>query len=281
MLMQVSRRQLAALGLDALPPLVGLRARAAEPKRGGKLVVAIDSDPPTVNPDLPTSVSDLSIGALIYDSLMRVDENYARVPSLASACTLSPDKLTYTFKLVEAKWHDGKPLTSRDVKFTFESISGNYGSEFQAAATVIQEIRAPDDRTVEIKLKRPFGPFLFSTTGYTNATIMPEHIYAGTDALKSPATLSRPIGTGAFMLKDWVRGQTVTLERNPNYWRPGLPYLDQIVFRLIPDALARVLALKAGEVDFIHLYHFPTSEHMQVAKDAGLHSASAVWRRTT
>ena len=243
MLMRVSRRQMAALGLGAMSPLIGLRAQAAEPKRGGTLVIAIDSDPATVNPDVTTSVSDVSVGSLIYDSLMRVDENFEPVPSLASAWTVSPDKLTYTFKLVEAKWHDGKPFTSRDVKFTFENISAKYGSKFLAAAAQIKEIRTPDDRTVEIEMKRPFGPFLFSTTGYTNAAIMPEHLYAGTDALKNPATLSRPVGTGPFMMKDWVRGQTITLERNPNYWHRGRPYLDQVVFRLIPDTAARVLAL--------------------------------------
>lgn len=270
MLMQISRRHLAALGLGALPPLVGLRARAAGPKRGGTLVMAIEGDPATLNPDVTTSVPDVSVGSLIYDSLMRVDENFAPVPSLASGCTISPDNLTYTFKLVEATWHDGKPFTSKDVKFTFETISGKYGAKFQAASAAIEEIRTPDERTVEVKLKHPFGPFLFSTTGYTNAAIMPEHIYAGTDPLKNPATLSSPVGTGPFMLKEWTRGQTITLARNPNYWRPGLPYLDQIVFRMIPDAAARVLALKAGEVDFIYFYYFPTAQYVQVAHDPGL-----------
>ncbi len=267
MRMRISRRHLGALGLSAVLPTIG---RAAEPKRGGTLVIALDSDPPTVNPDVTTSVPDVSVGALIYDALMRVDEDFAPVPALASSWTVSPDKLTYTFKLVEAAWHDGKPFTSKDVKFTFESVSGKYGAKFATTASVIDGIDTPDDRTVVFRLKRPFGPFLFSLTDYNNASIMPEHVYAGTNVLTNPATLSQPIGTGPFMMKEWDRGQTITLARNPNYWREGKPYLDEIVFRFIPDAAARVLALKAGELDFVYFYYFPTSQYVQVKDDPNL-----------
>jgi peptide/nickel transport system substrate-binding protein len=270
MLMRISRRRLGALGLGALPVLLGARAKAAEPKRGGTLVIAIDGDPPTVNPDVTTSVPDVSVGSLVYDALTRLDENFQVVPHLASSWTVSPDQLTYTFNLVTATWHDGKPLTSRDVKFTLETVAAKYGAKFAAAAAHIDTIATPDDRTVVVTLKSPFGPFLFSVSGYTNAAIMPEHIYAGRDVLTNPATLANPIGTGPFMLKEWVRGQTITLVRNPNYWKPGLPYLDQIVFRMIPDTASRILALKAGEVDYIYFYYFSASQYPQVANDPNL-----------
>lgn len=270
MLIRISRRQLGALGLGALPALFAGRVNAADPKRGGTLVIAIDSDPPTVNPDVTTSVPDVSVGSLVYDALTRLDENFQVVPHLASSWTVSPDELTYTFKLVEATWHDGKPFTSRDVKFTFENVSSKYGAKFAAAASHIDTIATPDDRTVVVKLKSPFGPFLFSVSGYTNAAIMPEHIYAGTNVLTNPATLTTPVGTGPFMMKEWARGQTITLVRNPNYWRPGLPYLDQIVFRMIPDTASRILALKAGEVDYIYFYYFSASQYPQVAGDPNL-----------
>jgi peptide/nickel transport system substrate-binding protein len=266
----ISRRQFAALGL-ALPSMYGEGiAQAAEPIRGGTLVIALDSDPPTVNPDITTSVPDVSVGALVYDSLMRIDENFQPSPSLASSWTVSADKLTYTFKLIETQWHDGKPFTSRDVKFTLENVSAKYGAKYGAAAAHIKEIATPDDRTVVIELKQPFGPFLFSVSGYTNAVILPEHIFAGTNVLTNPATLAMPIGTGPFMMKEWVRGQTITLARNPKYWREGKPYLDQIVFRMIPDTAARVLALKAGEVDFIYFYYFSTASYAQVKGDPNL-----------
>ena len=265
MLLRVSRRKLGALGFGALPALLAGRAEATGPQRGGTLVIAIDSDPPTVNPDVTTSVPDVSVGSLIYDALTRLDENFEVVPSLASSWTISPDQLTYTFNLVDATWHDGAKLTSRDVKFSLENVSAKYGAKFAAAAGHIDTITTPDARTVVVQLKSPFGPFLFSVSGYTNASIMPEHIYAGHDVLTNPATLANPIGTGPFMMKEWVRGQTITLVRNPNFWRPGLPYLDQIVFRMIPDTASRILALMAGEVDFIYFYYFSASQYPQVA----------------
>ena len=268
---RISRRDLAALGLGSLPALAGWRAaRADEPKRGGTLVIAIDSDPPTLNPDVTTSVPDVSVGSLLYDSLTKLDENFVPVPQLASSWTVSPDQLTYTFKLIETQWHDGKPFTSKDVKYSLESVSAKYGAKFTATAGHIDTIATPDDRTVVVTLKTPFGPFLFSVSGYTNAAIMPEHIYAGTNPLTNPATLTTPIGTGPFMMKEWVRGQTITLARNPNYWRQGKPYLDQIVFRVIPDTASRVLALKAGEVDYIYFYYFSASQYPQVAGDPNL-----------
>ncbi len=84
----------------------------------------------------------------------------------------------------------------RDVKFTLENVAAKYGAKFTAAASHIDTIATPDDQTVVVTLKSPFGPFLFSVSGYTNAAIMPEHIYAGTNVLTNPATLANPVGTG-------------------------------------------------------------------------------------
>ncbi len=270
MLMRLSRRRLGALGLGAMPIMLAGRARAAGPKRGGTVVIAIDSDPPTLNPDVTTSVPDVSVGSLLYDALTRLDENFQPVPHLAKSWTVSPDQCTYTFSLVEATWHDGKPFTSRDVKFSLENVSAKYGAKFAAAASHIDTITTPDDRTVVVTLKSPFGPFLFSISGYTNAAIMPEHIYAGTNVLTNPATLTSPVGTGPFMIKEWVRGQSITLARNPHYWKSGLPYLDQVVFRIIPDTAGRILALKAGEIDYVYFYFFSASQYPQVAGDPNL-----------
>ena len=151
--------------------------------------------------------------------------------------------------MIKTNWHEGTPFTSKDVKFTLENISAKYGAKFRAPASHIKQITTPDDATAVIEPSGAFGPVLFSLSSYANAAILPAHVFEGTDVLTNPATLSKPIGTGPFMMKEWVRGQTITLERNPHYWRKGLPYLDQIVFRMIPDTSARVLALKEGEVD--------------------------------
>jgi peptide/nickel transport system substrate-binding protein len=245
-------------------------ARADAPRRGGTLIMALDTDPPTVNPDVTTGVPDVSVGSLIYEALTRIDENFQAVPSLAESWTVSPDNLTYTFKLIKTNWHDGTPFTSKDVKFTLEKVSPKYGAKFSAAAGHIKQITAPDDQTVVIELSSPFGPMLFSLSSYSNAAILPSHVFEGTDILTNPATLTKPVGTGPFMMQEWVRGQTITLARNPNYWRKGLPYLDHIVFRMIPDTSARVLALKAGEVDYIYFYYFSANQYSQIAGDPNI-----------
>jgi peptide/nickel transport system substrate-binding protein len=243
---------------------------ASAPKRGGSLIMVISGDPPTLSTDVTTGVPDVSIGSVIYDGLTRIDENFKPAANLAESWTISPDNTKYTFKLVQAKWHDGKDFTSKDVKFTLEEISTKYGSKFAATASHIKSITTPDARTVVIELDKPFGPLLFSLSNYTNAAIMPEHLFAGTNILTNPTTLAQPVGTGPFMFKEWSRGQYVKLVRNPNYWRPGKPYLDEIIFREIPDPASRVLALKAGEVDYIYFYFFPISQYTDVAQDARL-----------
>ncbi len=121
-----------------------------------------------------------------------------------------------------------------------------------------------------IELDRSYGPFLFSLSSYANAAILPEHLFAGTNVLENPATRTKPVGTGPFMLSEIVRGDHITLVRNPNYWRPGKPYLDEIILKIIPDESSRVLALKAGEVDFCHFYYYPTSHVAEAQADPKL-----------
>lgn len=277
----VSRRSFVAsaaklgLGVSAARWLGARNALAADPaadqpRRGGSLVMVLSGDPAMITPDLTTGVPEVSVGSLIYEGLTRIDENFKPSPNLAESWQVSPDNTRYTFKLVAAKWHDGRDLTSRDVKFTLEEVSRKYGAKFAAAASHIVAITTPDARTVVIELDRPFGPLLYSLSNYTNAAIVPAHLFSGTNALTNPATLSQPVGTGPFMFKEWVHGQYIRLVRNPNYWRSGRPYLDEIIFKEIPDPASRVLALKAGEIDYSYFYFFPVSQYAEVAQDAQL-----------
>src|SRR5579863_7710247 len=117
------------LALGAAPTALGLApavARADAPQDGaqygGTLIMALDTDPPTVNPNVTTGVPDVSVGSLVYEALTRIDESFQPVPSLAESWTVSPDNLTYTFKLITTNWHDGTPFTSKDVKFTLEHV---------------------------------------------------------------------------------------------------------------------------------------------------------------
>ena len=232
---------------------------AQEPRHGGTAVAALGSDPAGLNPNITVGVPDVFTGCILYDGLVRFAEGFRIVPSLAKSWTISPDALTYTFQLNKASWHDGKPLTSEDVKFTLLEVSSKYGSKFSAPGSAIKEILTPDPQTVVIRLSKPFGPFLFSLACEQNAAILPAHIFRGTDVLKNPATLTKPVGSGPFMLQEWVRGSQLTFVKNPNYWAKGEPFLDRLVVKIMPDPGARILALQAGEVDYIDQYYFPIS----------------------
>lgn len=226
-------------------------AQAQTPKRGGTAVMVLGTDPLSLSPNTTNSVPDVAAGCLMYDALVRFKKGFEIIPSLAKSWNISADGLTYRFELEDASWHDGKPVTSEDVKFTLEEVSSKYGPRFNTAGKFIERIDTPSPKTVVIQLKRPFGPFLFSLACEQNAAIMPAHVLRGTDILKNPAILTAPVGNGPFKIVEWVRGSHIALARNTNYWRKNEPYLDRVMIKIMPDSSARILALRAGEVDYI------------------------------
>ncbi|HVW57260.1 MAG TPA: ABC transporter substrate-binding protein [Rhizobiaceae bacterium] len=257
------RSGLLCAALFALPLIQAAQAAETKPVDGGTAIAALGADPAVLNPAISVGVPDVFTGCILYDALIRFGQNFKIEPSLAKSWEISPDGLTYTFHLEKASFTDGQPVTSEDVKFSLMDVSSKYGPKFIAAGKFIKEIDTPDPMTVVIKLSKPFGPFLFSLACEQNAAILPEHVFKGTDVLKNPASLSQPVGEGPFMLKEWVRGDHLTFVKNPHYWRKGEPHLDQIVVKIMPDTPARVLALRAGEVDFIDEYYFPLSAYSQ------------------
>ena len=255
---------------SALAAGLSIAAGAAPPEKpryGGTAVTVLGADPAVLNPGISVGVPDVFTGCILYDALVRFGKNFEIVPNLAKSWEIAPDGLTYTFHLEKAAFTDGKPVTSEDVKFSLTQVSAKYGPKFNAPGSFIQAIETPDPLTAIIKLSKPFGPFLFSLACEQNAPILPAHVFQGSDVLKNEASLSKPVGNGPFMLQEWVRGDHLTFVKNPNYWRKGQPYLDKIVVKIMPDSSARVLALRAGEVDFIDEYYFPLSAHAQFARD--------------
>ena len=253
---------------DAAPPR---RAPSGESmkagRHGGTVVAVLGADPSVLNPDVSVGVPDLFVGCLVYDGLVRFAAGFEIVPALAKSWEISADGLTYTLHLEEASWHDGEPFTSEDVKFTLLEVSAKYGAKFAAAGRVIERIDTPDARTAVITLTKPFGPFLFSLACEQNAAMLPAHTFRDQDILSHPATRERPVGTGPFRLTEWFRGDHITFERNPSYWRDGEPYLDRIVVSILPNSSARILALQAGEVDYINEYYFPLNAYRDLAQD--------------
>jgi peptide/nickel transport system substrate-binding protein len=259
----------------------GLTIAASAPSRGGTMVVGISTDPGTLNGAISGSFFDKIVASNVFSMLIRLDRNMKPVPDLAKEWTVSQDGLTYTFHLVSgAKWHDGKPVTSEDVKFTVEDVIMKLHPRAGTYSQFISGVDTPDPHTVVFTLKKPFGA-LMNGLGY-DFFILPKHVYSGTDVKNNPANV-KPIGSGPFKFREWLRGSHITLERNPAYFRKDLPYLDRLVFRIIPDASSRTMALEAGDIDYLAYLALPSSavprlkagKNMTVTQD-GLESLASI-----
>lgn len=222
-----------------------------EPTPGGTAIVAISADPGHFNPGITTGANVHTVADSIFNGLVGLSANLRPEPDLAASWDINEDSTVYTFHLVPGvQWHDGQPFTSADVKFTFEEILFNHHSRTKAGlGSVVESIETPDELTVVFRFSEPYGPLL-QRLDVTEAPILPKHIYEGTDPVENPANL-QPVGTGPFKLESYSKDDSVTLVRNENYFKPGLPYLDRLVFRVIPDDNTQLLALEQGEVDYI------------------------------
>jgi len=254
--------------------------RAVEqPRLGGTFVVATTSDPSTYN--MGTTVDwaphEGSGADSIFDALVYFDMNYTAKPELARSWTTSSDGLTWTFNLVQnATWHDGMPFTSADVKFSIETLYLPYHPYASRVFACVNRIETPDNYTVIFKLKYPFASLL-TYLSYNCGQVLPKHLYEGTNPLNNTHNLN-PIGTGPFKFQEWVRGDHITLVKNENYYMSGLPYLDKIVIKIIPDSAARILALEKGEVDSLLPWAIPLQDFKRLTTLSGIHAeVPATW----
>jgi peptide/nickel transport system substrate-binding protein len=235
---------LAVLILGSLPTAP---AKAAE-----KLaVIGIAADPGHFNPGITTGSHVHAVADSIFNGLVALDQNLNPVPDLATRWDISDDGKTVTFHLAEAKWQDGEAFTSADVKYTFEQVLFKYHARTKAGlGGVVESIDAPDPKTVIFRLKSPH-PALLRRLDVTEAPILPKHIFAQTaDPTTASANLA-PIGTGPFKLSTYNKDSEIVLIRNPDYFKPGLPKLDRLVFRVIPNTTTALLAYQQGELDYL------------------------------
>ena len=223
-------------------------ALAQEPAAGGTLHVVVNPEPPMLMQGLNQNGPTNMIAGNIYESLLRFSPELEPQPSLAKSWEVSEDGLTYTFTLREGvTWHDGEPFTADDVVFTLDTFLREVHPRWRPIANAqVESIAAPDERTVEIRLKRPFGPLLF-TQEVASAPIVPRHLYEGTDFAANEMN-DTPIGTGPFRFEGWERGSYVHLVRNEDYWMEGRPYLDEVYVQFIPDAAARAVSFENDQV---------------------------------
>ena len=231
--------------------------------RGGVLDIGLGYEIDTLNPYSTGRLGDVQ--ATVLEGLVAPDENANFVPVLAlevptlenGGIVLSEDgsRMTVTYHLrPDVRWSDGEPFTSADVAFTWEAVKDpEFLAESKGGTEYIDAISTPDDLTVVIDYNTVAPDF--ASTLFTFG-ILPKHVLEGED-LNTSSYNERPIGTGPFMITEYRPGQFVQLERNPYYWGVGedgqqLPYLDGLVFYILPDSNTLVTQLQSGEIDMAY-----------------------------
>jgi peptide/nickel transport system substrate-binding protein len=247
-----------ALALGLLP---AESARAQQINKGGTLVVALPGDVEVINSSITTDISSSNMCGQVYSTIVRLDDNGNVQPYLAKSWEISPDGLTYTFRFFDnIKWHDGVPFTSEDVAWGLWNVNKKYNGPASGLLDAVEKIDTPDKLTAVFRLKYPYPPLLRGLAYFNSSTIIPKHIFDnGEDPRKNPANL-KPIGTGPFVFKEYRKGSHVAFERNPNFHLEGRPYLDRVVFQVVPNEASRSLGLEKGDIDFIPYYAMSLAE---------------------
>ena len=225
------------------------------PKKGGHVVEGNFSDIRTLNSMLSSDTASNQVIGLMFDPLLNQKKNGDLIGALAKDVPKpSSDGLTYEFKLRDGlKWSDGQDLTADDVVFTYKIAYDPAYKDFESPRrgdleTYIDSVTATDPKTVVIKTKTVFAPFLGAHCQYG---ILPKHVLGSLDgkALNTADFNSAPsVVNGPFKFVKWDKGQQVTLTRNDSYWQ-GAPYLDQWIYKVLPDSVAVTNQLKTGEID--------------------------------
>ena len=246
---------LMALGL---PALAQDYTPDPDAKAGGSIVITYKDDVATLDPAIGYDWQNWSMIKSLYDSLMDyVPGTTTLRPGLAESYTISDDGLVYTFKLrAGVKFHNGREMTADDVKYSLDRVTnpatqspgaGFFASiaGFDAAGDAgLSGVTVVDPLTVQITLSRPDATFLHVMAINFSSVVPKEAVEEfGADFGK------HPVGTGAYKMTEWTLGQRLVFEKNTDFWMPGVPYLDQIVFEVGQEPVVALLRLQNGEVD--------------------------------
>ena len=214
---------------------------------GGTYIMAQSGEPATLNPDATSDDFNYAIVQNLFSRLYKLNNLYQAVPDLATSYDLSKDGLTWTFHLHEnAKWTDGEPVTSEDVKYTFDTIVEQKYSFFSVFANVAS-ITTPDEHTVVFNMSQPDASFLGNLAWY-GTFIMPKHVLDGQDWLSSSFNDAPTVSSGPFKFDQWNKGTDVQLVRNDDYFGDKA-LLDRIIFTSIPDQNTAYQAWLNDEID--------------------------------
>jgi peptide/nickel transport system substrate-binding protein len=227
-------------------------AQGTTPKRGGTLTVVQGVDISHLDVQSAPGYESVWINMNIHNSLLNLDKDLNVVPDLAKKWEASPDGLTYTFFLHEGvKFHDGTDMDAEAVKWNFEHL---LDPKTKAATRVfytdVSQVDVVDRHTLRVVLKEPNYMFPLILAGYRFG--FPVSSPTAFKTLPEQEYRMKPVGTGPFKFVEHVPNDRIVLVKNEHYFKPGLPYLDRVVFKILSDPMTQVSALKAGEVDMLN-----------------------------
>jgi len=267
------RRSALSLAGVSLGSALAPHSGNAAPIQGGVLTIARPVDAISLDPYRDSSAPGTWTYGLIYDSLVTLGADMKVQPGLASSWrVLSASKVRFVLRR-GVQFHDGTPFNAAAVKFNFDrTFTAQSPGIWASFAGPIKGATVVDDYTVDVESTEPFAPLLLSMAAVHGAMVSPQALrQSGADYGR------RPVGTGPFKFVEWQPNDHITLERSDAYWGPKAS-LDRIVFRVMPEESARMIALHTGEVDMVLLPS--VTELPALQRDPAFTVASATGTRT-
>jgi peptide/nickel transport system substrate-binding protein len=256
------------LELTAASVLAVLAFGSGMAEAAGVLTIGRREDSTTFDPIKTTQSVDFWVFSNVYDVLVRVDKTGTKLePGLAESWTVSNDGLTYTFKIRSAKFSDGSPITAEDAAYTLTRIRDDKGSLWSDSYKIIAKAEARDKDTLAVTLTNPSAPFL-ATLAMPGASVISK---AGIESMGDEAYAGKPVASGAFVVKEWRRGDRIILEKNPNFWEASRVKLDGVQWFSIPDDNTRTLKVQAGELDAALFVPFSRVAELKKSPDLTVH----------